>query len=135
VPAAPSEAEIRRVTRQASVGRVSFSGHAYAAGIGFTRANGTLRYRGHTYHFTLRGLSLLDIGYESISAYGTVYNLHRLSEFSGTYAAASAEATAGRGHGVEYLRNGNGVVIRVDSVSRGARLQASADGLQITLDR
>ena len=59
--------------------------------------------------------------------------MDHLSQFSGTYGGANGEATAGNGIGGEFLTNGNGVQIRIDDVSKGARLTGSADGIQLTL--
>src|SRR6202035_3159821 len=47
--------------------------------------NGTLRYRGHTYPFTVGGLGVGGIGISKIEAKGEVYGLERLRDFSGAY--------------------------------------------------
>ena len=47
--------------------------------------------------------------------------------------AATGEATAGNGLSGQILQNANGVQIRIDNVTRGARLQGSADGIKLTL--
>ncbi len=109
------------------VGRVTIVAKAAALGVGYTWGNGTLYFRHHTYHFTVKGVTVADVGY------GRVYKMDRLSQFSGTYAAATGEATLGNGIGGQFLTNGNGVQIRVDEVSKGARLSGSADGIQLTL--
>jgi hypothetical protein len=44
-------------------------------------------------------------------AAGGVYNLNKLEEFSGNYAAAGAGATVGGRAGVTAMKNQNGVVI------------------------
>jgi len=78
-------------------------------------------------------VTVADVGYSKVNGRGRVYNLKRLQDFSGTYAAATGEATLGNGIGGQVLRNGNGVQIRVDQITRGARLQGSADGITLTL--
>jgi hypothetical protein len=114
-------------------GTISLKAQGAAAGVGYTWGDGTLRYGGRTYHFTVNGVTVADVGYSRVSGRGRVYNLKRLQDFSGTYAAATGEATLGNGIGGQVLRNANGVQIRVDQVTRGARLQGSADGITLTL--
>ena len=47
--------------------------------------NGTLRYRGHTYPFSVGGLGVGGIGISKIEARGEVYGLERLRDFPGAY--------------------------------------------------
>ena len=69
-----------------------------------------------------------------VTGTGRVYKLKTLKDFSGTYAASTGQATAGNASiGGQILENANGVQIRVDQVSRGARLQGSVDGITLTL--
>jgi hypothetical protein len=133
VSAAPAQTDVRSATRSSPAGTITINARSVAAGVGYTWGGGRLSFHGHHYNFDVKGLSVLDVGASRIYGHGTVYNLKRLSDFSGTYAAADASATAGKGSGVEYLRNANGVVIKVDDTTRGAELQASADGVQLTL--
>ena len=114
-------------------GTLSMTAKGAAVGVGYTWGDGTLRYGGRTYHFTVNGVSVADVGFSTVRSSGRVYNLHRLQDFSGTYAAATGQATAGTGLGGQVLENGNGVQIRVDQVTRGARLEGSADGIKLTL--
>ena len=115
------------------VGRVVISARAAAVGVGYTWGNGTLTYHGHRYRFTVKGVTVADVGFSRILGHGRVYNLHRLADFSGTYGAATGEATLGNGIGGQYLKNGQGVELRIDDVTRGARLSGSADGIQLEL--
>ena len=117
----------------APMGRVVIQARGAAVGVGYTWGDGSLVYGGRTYHFSVSGVSVADVGFSRVTGRGRVYNLHRLQDFSGTYAAATGEATAGNGIGGQVLRNGAGVEIRVDEVTRGARLQGSADGIKLTL--
>lgn len=114
-------------------GTVVITAQGAAAGIGYTWGDGALRYGGRTYRFSVSGVTVADVGYSKITGRGRVYNLKRLQDFSGTYAAATGEATLVNGLGGQVLKNGNGVEIRVDQVTRGARLQGSADGIKLTL--
>lgn len=132
--AAPASAQRRDPGVSGPVsGTVSLSARGAAVGVGYTWGDGTLRYGGRQYHFTVNGITVADVGFSRVSGTGRVYNLHRLQDFSGTYAAATGEATLGNGIGGQVLKNGNGVEIRVDQITRGARLQGSADGIKLTL--
>ncbi len=104
-----------------------------AVGVGYTWGDGVLQYAGKSYPFSVSGVTIADVGYSEVKGTGRVYNLKKLSDFSGVYAASTGEATVGDGIGGKVLVNGNGVQIRVDEVTKGARLQGSADGIKLTL--
>lgn len=114
-------------------GTILLSAQGAAAGVGYTWGDGVLRYGGRSHHFTVSGVTIADVGYSKVTGRGRVYHLKRLQDFSGTYAAATGEATLVNGIGGQVLRNSNGVEIRVDQTTRGARLQGSADGITLTL--
>jgi len=82
-----------------------------AAYIGSGNAgNGTLRYRGHTYHFTVGGLGVGGIGISKIEARGEVYGLERLRDFPGAYIQGRYGLAVGTtSTGDLWLKNGNGV--------------------------
>jgi hypothetical protein len=114
-------------------GRVTIRASSADVGVGYTWGDGSLRFAGHSYPFTVKGVNVAAVGFSRVIGHGRVYNLHRLQDFSGTYAAATGEATLGNGLGGQILKNGNGVELRIDNVTRGARLSGSADGIQLTL--
>ena len=117
------------------VGRVTIEARGAALGVGYTWGDGTLTYGGHRYRFSIRGVTVADVGYSRIVGHGRVYNMHRVADFSGTYAAATGEATLVNGLSGQILKNGNGVELRIDDVTRGARLAGSADGIQLEIRR
>lgn len=102
-------------------------------GIGATWGGGTLKYAGHTYHFSVKGVDVAAVGYSKVVGHGRVYHLHHLHDFDGTYAAADGEATLDKGLGGQVLKNGNGVEIRIDDMTKGARLAGAAQGIELTL--
>ena len=114
-------------------GTIDMTAKGAAVGVGYTWGDGVLRFQGKRYAFSVNGVTVADIGFSTVRGHGRVYNLKRVEDFSGTYAAATGEATLVRGLSGQVLRNGNGVEIRVDSTTRGARLQGSADGITLTL--
>ena len=114
-------------------GTIDMTAKGAAVGIGYTWGDGVLQFGGKRYSFTVKGVTVADVGFSTVRGRGRVYNLKRLQDFSGTYAAATGEATLVNGLSGQILRNSNGVEIRVDNVTKGARLQGSADGITLTL--
>ncbi len=114
-------------------GKVSLESRSIAAGIGVTWGDGHLTFKGKDYPFSVDGLTLVDWGISKASATGEVYNLTDVSKFAGTYVAAEAGLTLAGGLGGMVLRNSEGVVLHLHSVSRGARLQLGTSGLIIKM--
>ena len=114
-------------------GKVSIQSRSIAAGVGVTWGDGRLSFKGKDYAFTVNGLSLVDWGISRESANGEVYNLTDVAMFAGNYVAAEAGLTLAGGMSGMILRNQNGVVMRIHSTSRGARLQLGTSGLTIAL--
>ena len=113
--------------------KVSIQSRSIAAGIGVTWGDGKLSFKGKDYPFTIDGLTVVDFGISRANAVGDVYNLTDVAKFTGTYVAAEAGFTLAGGMGGMVLRNQDGVVMHIRSVSRGARLQLGTSGLRITL--
>ena len=114
-------------------GRVSISSRSIAAGIGVTWGDGKLTFKGKDYPFSVDGLTLVDWGIASAQANGDVYNLTDPAKLAGTYVAAEAGLTLAGGLGGMVLRNSDGVILHLRSVSQGARLQLGTSGLRITM--
>jgi hypothetical protein len=127
-PAPPSTANLGP-----SEGTVTFTGGAFAVGIGFQWGNGILTYQGHQYAFKVNGLSVLDVGVTGVSGSGTVRNLHNVADFSGNYVSITAGVTVAGGGSVTSLRNQNGVVIDGVTTAQGVRLTLAPGGVNITL--
>ncbi len=120
-------------TSGAPSGTITLQSRTIAVGVGLTRGEGVLSFRGRRYPFEIRGITVADVGFSKLSGRGRVYNLTRVEDFTGTYAASTGEVTAGRGRAGQALVNSAGVQIRVDNITRGAELAGSADGIQVTL--
>jgi hypothetical protein len=114
-------------------GKVSIESRSIAAGIGVTWGDGKLSFKGKDYPFSINGLTVVDFGISKASATGDVYDLTDVEKFAGTYVAAEAGFTLAGGMGGMELRNQNGVIMHIRSVSRGARLQLGTSGLVIAL--
>ena len=114
-------------------GKLTMESKSIAAGIGITWGDGKLSFKGKEYPFSIDGLTLVDFGISKASATGEVYNLTDSAKFAGTYVAAEAGLTLAGGMGGMVLRNANGVVIHLRSVSQGAQLQLGTSGLMIKM--
>ena|SRR6266536_1403617 len=114
-------------------GKVSLESTSIAAGIGVSWGDGKLTLKGKDYPFSVEGLSLVDWGISKANATGDVYNLTDTAKFAGTYVAAEAGLTLAGGMGGMVLRNQNGVIIHLRSVSQGAQLQLGTSGLIIKM--
>ncbi len=114
-------------------GKVAIESTSIAAGIGVTWGDGKLTFKGKTYPFSIDGLSLVDWGISKAQATGDVYNLTDAAKLAGTYVAAEAGLTLAGGMGGMVLRNQDGVVLHLRSVSQGARLQLGTSGLIIKM--
>ena len=113
---------------------VEFERTSVAAGIGINWGGGTLQFEGRDYGFSVKGVSLGDLGASKMSALGNVRHLDEISDFAGTYVAVGAGIAAGPGASAVTMRNENGVVITLRSDLQGAQLTLGAEGLRIALD-
>ena len=114
-------------------GKVTLETTSIAAGVGVSWGDGKLNFKGKTYPFSVDGLSLVDWGISKAQANGDVYNLKDPANFGGTYVAAEAGLTLAGGMGGMVLRNQDGVLLHLRSVSQGARLQLGTSGLIIKM--
>src|SRR5262245_26125368 len=114
-------------------GKVTISTTSIAAGVGVTWGDGKLTFKGKEYPFSVDGLSMVDWGISKAQANGDVYNLTDVSKFGGTYVAAEAGLTLAGGMGGMVLRNAEGVILHLRSVSQGAQLQLGTSGLIIKM--
>ena len=118
-------------------GYVWLSGGSVAIGIGYSWGHGTLYYSRDQkeYKFKISGVSVADVGGAGITAEGEVYNLTNPADLSGNYSAVTAGMTIIEGGSVAYLKNENGVVIKLHSQTGGVRFNLSANGMHITLQQ
>ena len=114
-------------------GTLKLTDGSVAAGIGYSWGKGTLSYAGKTYPVKIEGLSVGEVGVSRATAVGTVKNLAKVADFSGTYVAVGAGATVAGGADVTVMRNQNGVVVEMTSTTQGASLKLGADGIRMTL--
>src|SRR5215813_6735629 len=116
-------------------GTVKLSEGSVAAGIGWSWGHGTLTYQGKDYRVKVEGLTVGEVGMTNAKAKGNVYNLKKVEDFNGVYAAGGAGATAGKGAGAAALTNANGVSLLLTSITKGASLKIAAEGLKLTIEK
>ena len=94
---------------------------------------GTLYYNGGRHHFTISGGGLGGSGAQKVSATGKVYNLNRLSDFSGTYHGVSNGLTLIEGKMHAKLTNQNGVVMYLAGQTEGLASSMGAQAFSVQL--
>src|SRR5580704_9844141 len=114
-------------------GTVRLSGGSVAAGIGYTWGHGELKTSDQAHRFSIKGVSVVDVGAAGFDATGNVYNLESLADFSGNYVAAGAGVAVINGVDAVYLKNEHGVVIKLVANTTGLKFNLSADGVRVTL--
>jgi hypothetical protein len=114
-------------------GTVTIESKSIALGIGVSWGDGKLTYEGKSHDFSVKGLSVIDLGVSKVSARGKVFNLKKLEDFSGTYAAAQAGAAVGGGMSVVVLRNQNGVVLELTSTQTGIKFTLAGEGIEVKI--
>lgn len=96
--------------------------------------SGKLHFNGKTHAFKIGGLGVGGIGISSIEAYGQVYDLKKLADFSGVYGEARTGFVLGEGNsGGLWLKNTNGVRLHLEPKRKGVALSLGADGIVITM--
>jgi hypothetical protein len=90
-------------------GTVTLESTSIAIGVGVSGGDGALEYRGQKYPFTVKGLSIMDLGVSKVIAGGVVQKLNQLEDFDGNYVLTGARASVGGEQGEAALENQNGV--------------------------
>jgi hypothetical protein len=114
---------------------LTLKGGSVAAGIGYTWGHGELEYQNSAQRFSIKGVSVVDVGAADFSASGYVYNLKKLQDFSGNYVAAGAGITVAGGGTAVYLKNEYGVIIKFIATDVGLKFTLSADGVHVALQK
>ena len=116
-------------------GKVTLESTSIAIGVGVNWGDGVLEYRGQKYPFTVKGLSVMDLGVSKVTARGVVENLNKLEDFDGNYVLAGAGASVGGGEGVAALKNQNGIEMALTATGQGTRLSLAEGGVDVKLKR
>jgi hypothetical protein len=98
--------------------------------------NGVLTYQGSSYTFNVGGLGVGGIGLSKIEAKGEVYGLQRLGDFPGAYVQARAGFALGNtSAGDLWLKNANGVIMRLVAKRQGLMLSLGGDAVVIRMNQ
>lgn len=96
---------------------------------------GTLRFHDRDYRFTVGGLGIGGFGISKITATGEVYNLQDIRYFPGAYVQGRYGLAVGNAStGELWLKNSNGVVLRLKAAREGLALSLGADAVYIDFD-
>jgi hypothetical protein len=113
---------------------LTLNGGSVAAGIGYTWGHGELTFQDNAHGFSVKGVSVVDVGASDYSASGRVYNLKKLEDFSGNYVAAGAGMTVAGGSTGLYLKNEHGVIVKLVTTEVGLKFSLSANGVHVALE-
>ena len=111
---------------------------SFALGIGVSWGSGTLTYRGKEYPVKVNGLSIGKVGMTSSSAYGEVFNLKHLQDFSGHYDASGAGrrgVTLASGQSATAMKNSAGVRVLLASTQRGVDVNLTGGGVDMQIKK
>ena len=114
-------------------GTVNISSKSIAVGIGINWGTGTLTFKEKDYLFTLKGLSVMDLGVSQATAKGAVYHLANVSDFAGKYAVLEGGFALGKGASDITMKNTKGVVMNLTAATEGVQLILGGKGLSITM--
>ena len=123
---APASAEdVKTATLTLKGWKVAFIGSA-------GQSKGELTYQGRTRKFTMTGLGIGGIGISTSEATGVVYNMKSMDDFIGSYTSARSGVTLGDDEFIKdrmlWLKNENGVKIKLTTKKAGMELNLGADG-------
>jgi hypothetical protein len=100
--------------------------------VGGASGRGTLHYKGKSYPFTMKGMTVGGVGVTKVNATGDVYFLQKVEDFAGTYSAATIGAALGPGVGGSQYENNKGVFVKVRSKTEGVALNLGLGGVQVS---
>jgi hypothetical protein len=96
---------------------------------------GTLSFGGRNYRFSIGGLGIGGFGISKITATGEVYNLKEVAYFPGAYVQGRYGAVIGDlSSGELWLKNSNGVVLKLKAEREGLALSLGGDAVYIDLE-
>ncbi len=113
-------------------GTVMIHATRVAIGVGITKGEGYLRYKGDDFRFKVTGLSAVGLGISTLNATGDVYNLGSLKDFPGTYFGFEGGGTFIEGSKGLVIKNSKGVVLNLKAEKEGMDLKLGNEGLKIS---
>jgi hypothetical protein len=92
-------------------------------GVGYGWGTGVLTFQGKEYPFRIEEISVGDMGISRAEATGNVYNLTKIEDFSGNYAAARAT-----------MWNQHGVVIDLTGIDQEVKRKFAVEAVKIAVE-
>ena len=114
---------------------IQLSAGSVGVGIGINWGSGTLTQAGKEYPLKVEGLTVGNVGISKATALGKVYNLKKLTDINGTYAAIGTGVTVGGGGAAITMKNANGVIIDAVTTTEGVSFTLGTGGVTITLQQ
>ena len=131
LPASAEDETVKSATLTMTSWKVAFIGSA-------GQSKGVLSYRGKQRSFKMTGLGIGGIGISTSSATGVVYNMKTLDDFTGSYTSGRSGVTLGDDEFIKdrmmWLKNENGVSIKLTTDKEGIELNLGVDGSVIKWD-
>ena len=123
--ASPSRADTGKI-------RVEFTKGGFIVGVG--AGQGVLTFRGHTYPFTVSGMSV-GFTFCGSTTYlvGHALNLHSPADLQGSYGVIGAGGALAGGAGGVQLQNQKGVILQLAGGKIGVEVSAAVGGVTIAL--
>jgi hypothetical protein len=112
---------------------LEISAKSLAAGVGYSWGRGTLDYAGQTYGVTMDGVTVIAVGFHSVTAKGSVFNMLSLDDFDGDYVATPGGRTLGEGGAGVAMKNEKGVEVRLVSETQGVTFTLGAGKVKLAL--
>ena len=78
-------------------------------------------------------MTLTDVGGGQDVVTAEVYKPDNVEEFAGAYSAAQVAGALVGGGGIGYLENSEGVIMKVTSSTKGARLNLEIGGVEVRM--
>ena len=112
---------------------MKLSGGSTAVGIGANWGEGILTFEGYEYPFSIRGMTIGDVGAHGFTGSGRVHNLKRPEDFNGNYTGLGAGLTIAGGGSAVTMRNQNGVTIDLLMTTRGLEVGLGGGGISLKI--
>jgi len=118
-----------------TTGKVTIQTMSAGIGLGITWGDGVLEYHGEKYPFSVTSFDVGDIGVAKVMANGVVFNLKRVEDFSGMFAAVVASGTLGGRAGSGAMYNNNKVSVVWAGTNQGLNISLAHSGVNVELTR
>ena len=114
-------------------GEVTMKITTVALGLGHSKGEGILTFKGKEYPFTVGGLSMGSVGASSAKFKGNVSNLKKVSDFEGKYFGGQVGLATGVGDTALRVTNNKDVVLTLYGSEEGFKASLGSKGLEIKL--